>query len=95
MTINVVPDTYTTTEALEQIPGLTFRVLDYWLRTGAVTLVAEETPGSGGRRSFTKSEVRALRRIYKRYETARSELAMIRSGEAWKSEHDAKVSVVA
>lgn len=95
MPMRVVPDRYTTAEVLEHIPGLTFRVLDYWLRTGAVTLEAEETPGSGGRRSFTKDEVRALRRIYRRYETARSELAAIRTGEAWKAEHNAKVAVVA
>lgn len=37
--------------------GITYRQLDYWLRIGLVTSVAEERPGSGGRRQFTRREV--------------------------------------
>lgn len=79
--------TYTTMEVLALIPGLSYRVLDYFLRTGAITLsVGEEMPGSGQRRLFTTAEVEALRRLMGRYSAAKDELAAIRDGRAWTEE---------
>ena len=76
------PLTYSTTEVIE-MTGLSFRVLDYWLRTGAVVLVDGNTPGSGGRRRFTEDEVEAIQRLVIRYRAALADLDEIRSGEAW------------
>lgn len=79
--------TYTTTQVLKQIPGLTYRVLDYFLRSGAITLeTSEEMPGSGKNRMFTDAEVEALRRLMARYTAAREELAAIRDGRVWMEE---------
>ena len=87
--MNLMTDqvTYTTTQVLALIPGLSYRVLDYFLRTGAVTLeVSLPTPGSGRVRLFTEDEVRALSRMMKRYHAARDELAAIRDGRVWQEE---------
>ena len=78
---------YTTTEVLSLVPGLSYRVLDYFLRTGAITLTSsEEMPGSGRPRLFTPQELRALRRMFKRYLAAKEELAAIRDGRVWAEE---------
>lgn len=79
------PPFYTSGEVLE-MTGLSFRVLDYWLRTGAVRLADGTTPGSGVSRRYTHAEVEAIRRLVARYEHATREIAAIRSGEAWDEE---------
>lgn len=72
---------FTTGEVLEAT-GLSFRVLDYWLRTGAIR-IADRTPGSGVSRRYTFEELGAIQRLADRYGRATSEIEAIRSGEAW------------
>ena len=70
---------------LEQT-GLSFRVLDYWLRTGAIRLADGTTPGSGVSRRYSEDEVAAIQRLVARYEHANQEIEAIRSGRAWQEE---------
>jgi len=73
---------FTTTEVLE-MTGLSYRVLDYWLRTGAITLARGTTPGSGVGRRYTEDEVHAIHTLVARYQQANADLEAIRSGKAW------------
>ncbi len=74
---------YTTQEVIEQT-GISFRVLDYWLRTSVVVLTSQDNqPGSGNRRFFTAPEVAAIGRLVQRYRAANAELEAIRTGKAW------------
>lgn len=77
--------TFTTTDVLAAT-GMSYRMLDYWLRTGVVVLVTNPKTGSGGRRQFTASEVRAVKRLYERYQQTNMTLDHIRSGAAWMEE---------
>jgi DNA-binding transcriptional MerR regulator len=74
--------TYSTREVIA-MTGLSFRVLDYWLRTGAVILADDNTPGSGSPRRYSESEVEAIKRLADRYTAAQTEIDDIRSGKAW------------
>ena len=76
------PQYFTTGEVLE-VTGLSFRVLDYWLRTGAIRLVDGTTPGSGISRRYSQEEVDAIQRLVERYQHATDEIEAIRSGKAW------------
>jgi len=76
---------YTSQEVLEAC-DISFRILDYWLRTKAITLSCDSAPGSGHRRRFTASEVEAIQRLVTRYKAANEELDAIRSGRAWTAE---------
>lgn len=78
--------TYTTTQVLDLIPGLSYRVLDYMLRTGAVALAGDVMPGSGRTRTITEDELRALRRLMARHRAAHEELEAIRDGRVWHEE---------
>jgi len=73
---------FTTTEVLE-MTGLSYRVLDYWLRTGAILLADGTSPGSGVPRRYSEDEVDAILRLVERYQTATEEIEAIRSGKAW------------
>jgi len=74
---------YSTQEVIEQT-GISFRVLDYWLRTSVVVLSEQDNqPGSGNRRHFTANEVEAIGRLVQRYRAANAELEAIRTGKAW------------
>ena len=75
---------YTSYEAAE-MAGVTYRQLDYWIRQGAVTLEHQDTatPGSGGRREFTASDVSALMKIAALQRTANQILRDLASGELW------------
>ena len=74
--------TYTTTEVLE-MTGLSFRVLDWWLRKGAVILVDANTPGSGTPRRYSEEEVELIKQLADRYHAALAEIEAIRTGKAW------------
>jgi len=80
--------TYTTTEVLD-LTGLSFRVLDYWLRTKVIVLANRNgnTPGSGNQRMYSADEVAAIVRLADRYRKATDELEVIRSGLAWSAEY--------
>lgn len=82
------PPYYTTGEVLE-LTGLSFRVLDYWLRTGAVVLADGTTPGSGVSRRYSHDEVAAIQRLVERYQRATTEIEAIRNGTAWLEEASA------
>jgi hypothetical protein len=73
---------FTTGEVLE-VTGLSFRVLDYWLRTGAIRLTDGTMPGSGVSRRYSLDEVAAIQRLVDRYNRATDEIEAIRSGKAW------------
>jgi DNA-binding transcriptional MerR regulator len=81
----VAARTYTTTEVLA-MTGITFRVLDYWLRSKVIVLSQENRPGSGIPRVYTTAEVEAIGRLVQRYRAANTELETIRSGKAWLDE---------
>jgi DNA-binding transcriptional MerR regulator len=46
-------------DLMKRVPGLTYRKLDYWARTGIVTPTLEAN-GSGSRREYSEDDVRAL-----------------------------------
>ena len=81
----VAQRTYTTTEVLA-LTGITFRVLDYWLRSKVIVLAQNNRPGSGIPRVYTAEEVEAIGRLVQRYRAANTELELIRSGKAWLDE---------
>lgn len=57
MTANTAPvHLYTSAEVMAAIPGLTYRQLDYWTRTGVIAAVTD-LPGSGIARGYTHDEV--------------------------------------
>ena len=80
--LRTAPMTYTSSEVLE-MTGLSFRVLDYWLRTGAIKIAGGTTPGSGVSRQYSEDEVAAIQRLAERYQKANAEIEAIRSGKAW------------
>jgi hypothetical protein len=71
------------TEAAADAAGVTYRMLDYWLRTGAITIDADPTPGSGKRRTFTLDEVEALVACVDRYHAAQAVIRDFGSGVLW------------
>lgn len=85
-----VQPTYLTTGEVLEMTGLSFRVLDYWLRTGAIRLADGTTPGSGVSRRYSQEEVAAIQRVVARYHAANDEIEAIRSGEAWREEASAR-----
>lgn len=76
-------DTIGTLEVLRLLGDrITYRQLDYWIRTGRVQ-VADSGEGSGTRRRFTPREVEALKRYVNlelNHDRAEEDL---RSGRAW------------
>jgi DNA-binding transcriptional MerR regulator len=75
---------FTTKDVLEHT-GISFRMLDYWLRTGAISLgEGSNTPGSGRSRRYTHEEMAAIRTVIDRYRRALAEVETIRSGQAWR-----------
>jgi DNA-binding transcriptional MerR regulator len=74
---------FNTNEVLE-MTGLSYRVLDYWLRTGAINLADGSTrPGSGVSRRYSEDEVEAILLLVSRYQQANDEIEAIRSGKMW------------
>jgi hypothetical protein len=55
-------DEITSADLLLTIPGLTYRRLDHWARSGYIR-PNEETPGSGIARTWADEEVAVLRRM--------------------------------
>ena len=74
-----------TSNEVAQAAGVTYRQLDYWLRTGWLNIDGN-AHGSGSRREFTRAEALALVRMVQRYTAARREVEDIRSGRAWREE---------
>ena len=62
--------------------GMTYRILDYWLRKGYIA-IENDAHGSGSQRRFTASELSALRIMWARYEEVQRELARFANGTVW------------
>jgi hypothetical protein len=62
---------------------VTYRQLDYWLRTGAITLRSDALPGSGHSRSFTAEEVQRLIEVSAMVRSAQEILREFASGMMW------------
>ena len=78
--------TFSTGQAAS-LAGVTYRMLDHWLRLGIIHLTASsDTPGSGGRRRFTAAEVDALCRMVERYKAAVAVITQFRDGALWTEE---------
>lgn len=76
--------TYTAKEAAEAA-GISYRMLDYWLRQGAVRPTAEAQPGSGNHRSFTADEVMRLAEVVALYRSAQEILRDFSNGLLWEA----------
>lgn len=73
--------TYSSTQVLEALNGrLTYRMLDYWCRTGAIT-PTQPANGSGDRRGFTDIELEAIKDLVDVSEQIRSMLHDLRTGQ--------------
>lgn len=67
-------------ELLADLDGrLTYRMIDHWIRTGAVALTYDAR-GSGSSRRVLPAEVAAIRDLVDVYERTGAELARMRSG---------------
>lgn len=63
--------------------GLTYRQLDWWVRTGKIETSFNGTPGSGMPRRWNAEDVRRLKHMVAVYDEARETIAALRSGELW------------
>ncbi len=81
--------TYSTTEVCKAL-GVSYRMLDYWVRNGMVR-VEKDAKGSGSRRRWTLEEVQTLQRVVKRYQAAQNTLEEMRTGELWQQEASASL----
>lgn len=73
----------TTTDALAAVDNrVTFRQVDYWLRTRRIRL-ADESRGSGSRRAWSPAEVAALAEFVNVIETHRAMTEMLADGSVW------------
>lgn len=61
------------------IPGLTYRMVDYWCRQGWITF-ASPGCGPGSRRGITAVEMAALREFHETYELFQRALDEMKSG---------------
>lgn len=52
----------TSAELIEEV-GITYRQLDYWIRSGYVDPKGDHNPGSGNRREFDDTEVEYVRTL--------------------------------
>lgn len=74
----------TTRDALAAVDNrVTYRQVDWWIRTGAITLGDGTTRGSGYHRKWTPVEVAALAEFVNVYEQQRDMASLIRDGSAW------------
>lgn len=73
----------TTRDALAAVDNrVTYRQVDYWLRTRRIRL-ADESHGSGNRRVWTPAEVAALAEFVNVIETHRAMTEMLGDGSVW------------
>lgn len=76
--------TYNTEQAAKKA-GVSYRMLDYWLRIGAVKIEVNAS-GSGSRRVFSEAEVEALCAVVAMYRAAQTVLRDFSSGLLWEME---------
>ena len=65
---------------------VSYRMLDHWLRKGAIRLSSGYDVGSGMDRLFTQRETEAVKRFAARYRELQDQLEDLRSGAWWKRE---------
>ena len=70
----------TTIELLDALPGVSYRQLDHWLRTGAIR-IAEDGNGSCSRRRISADECAAIRDLAQEYHRIQLLTHRLRSGE--------------
>ena len=76
--------TYSTSE-VALMAGVSYRQLDYWLRTGTIGFCdGIETPGSGMRRRWTTTEVDLVCEVVKTWRAAQEVVDAFRSGALWR-----------
>lgn len=85
-------ETYSTREAA-RAAGVTYRMLDHWLRTGSVRIADEQMPGSGHQRRFTSAEVETLIEIVALYRGATTVIDEFRSGQLWNMAYLGRMNV--
>jgi hypothetical protein len=62
--------------------GVTYRELDYWIRTGRITIRGDVT-GSGLRREIADDETQAIAVMVTEYRRAQAIIDRVRSGEVY------------
>jgi len=74
----------TTPQVLAALDGrITFRQLDHWIRTGAISIGYGRARGSGNRRTFTPAEVAALKAFATAWEMNRTMTELLHDGSVW------------
>lgn len=66
-------------DVLAGLPGVTYRMLDYWCRTGKIA-IEHEPRGSGTRRQFSAAEAAAIADVAGAYARIETMLEDLRSG---------------
>lgn len=67
-----------------RLVGISYRQLDYWVRTGAIETPDNCAIGSGHGRRWTPEEVRRLKAVVAQMREARQVLEAFSNGELWR-----------
>lgn len=85
LTEDEVVETRFSTSDVAMMAGVTYRQLDYWLRTGTIGFCeGVEQPGSGHPRNWTEDEVAIVCLAVNRWREAQEIVDSFRSGALWK-----------
>lgn len=82
MTSSDIQTTYSTFE-VARLVGLSYRQLDWWIRTGKIETSFNGMPGSGHSRRWSGDDVRRLKHMVAAYSEACEIIAALRSGDLW------------
>ena len=63
--------------------GVSYRILDHWLRQGYISLACPQTPGSGNRRTWTTDEIEAVKLYAAEYHRIAELQDALRDGRVW------------
>jgi DNA-binding transcriptional MerR regulator len=67
-----------------RLVGISYRQLDYWVRTGAVESPGNKGLGSGQRRHWTSEDVRRLKVVASQIREAQMILEAFSNGSLWR-----------
>lgn len=73
------------TQEVADLTGVSYRMLDYWLRQGIIAIDGN-TSGSGSRRRWSCDEVARLKRCLEQVRVANETIAAWSEGVLWKAE---------
>lgn len=76
------PTTYTSMEVADMV-GISYRMIDHFIREGHITLSCDPTPGSGRRRYWTEDELNAMRLFAAKYHQMLEYQETFRNGRVW------------